>query len=103
MKNFKFKSVVLIFFILLAIQFLVGLIDILIFREFNQSSPITSLLISIFSLPIRLINSDLPFYVVEDMYMIVLYWVLNVIIQAMVVYGIVKVFKRLKNRASRSY
>lgn len=84
-------------------QFVVGLIDILLFREYNQSSPITSSLITIFSLPISIINRDLPFYVAEELYMLLLYWILNVIIQAMAIYGMIRVFKRLKNRESRSY
>jgi len=82
----------------MTVQFVVGLIDILLFQEHNQSSSITSLIISIFSLPISLINSNLPFYVPEDLYMIVLYWILNGIIQAMILYGVFKVLKRLKNR-----
>lgn len=103
MKNFNFKSFVIIFFIIMTFQFLVGLIDILLFREYSQSSPITSALITIFSLPISLINKDLPFYVAEELYMLSLYWILNVVIQSMAVYGMIRVFKRLKNRESRSY
>lgn len=80
------------------IEFLIGLADVLLFRANNESSLITTTLIEIFSLPISLINEALPFYVAEDFYMVALYWTLNVLIQAMFVYVILKTAKRLKNR-----
>jgi hypothetical protein len=98
MNKFKLKSLIIIFFILMLIEFLIGLTDVLLFRVNNESSLITTTLIEIFSLPISLINKDLPFYVSEEFYMIALYWTLNVLIQAMFVYVILKVFRRLKNR-----
>ena len=98
MKKFKFRHLVIICFILMLIEFLIGLADVLLFRANNESSLITTTLIEIFSLPISLINRDLPFYVSEDFYMIALYWTLNVMIQAMFVYVVLRVFRRLKNR-----
>lgn len=98
MKKFKLKHLMIIFFILMLIEFLIGLADVLLFRANNESSLITTMLIEIFSLPISLINKALPFYVAEDFYMVALYWALNVLIQAMVVYVILKTVVRLKNR-----
>mgnify|MGYP001113942043 CR=1 FL=1 len=100
MKKFKLKVFIIIFSIIMVIQFLIGLADVLLSQANNELSSITSILITICSLPISLINKNLPFYVSEDLLMVIIYWVINVTIQSMIVYGIIRVYKRLKNRKS---
>lgn len=103
MKNLKLKSVIIVVIALMLIQVIVGVADVYVLEDHPELSNITSTLIAIFSLPISLINVNLPFYVAEELYMILLYWVLNVVIQAIVLYGIFKVFKRLKNRSKLEF
>ena len=98
MKSFKFKGFVIVFFILMFIQFLIGLIDILMFQTNNEPSPITSNLIAIISFPVSLINEDLPFYISHDMLMVVVYWIINLMIQSAFVYATYVIITRIKNR-----
>jgi hypothetical protein len=95
MKKFKLRSVVIILFILMGIQFLVGLADFLWFKAHNEYLAITSSLMKIFSFPISIINKDLPFYVSDDLFNVISYWLLNASLQALVIYVILKVIKRL--------
>ena len=81
----------------MVIQFLIGLIDILLFQANNDSSTITSIIITICSLPISLINRDLPFYVSEDLIMVLLYWIINLIIQSVFVYVILIVVNKIRS------
>jgi len=96
MKKFKFKELVKVFFLLMVIQFIIGLADVLLSRANNELSSITSLLITICSYPLSLINSNLPFFVSESLFMIGLYWLINLIIQTVFVYLILIVIKKMR-------
>ena len=98
MKKFKLKSFLIVFFVLMVIEFLVGLADVFLHRSKNELFKVTSIIMSVFSLPISLINRNLPFYVAEDLYMRVVFWTINTLIQAMFVYGFIVFVTRLKNR-----
>jgi hypothetical protein len=98
MKKFKLKNFVIIFFITMLIQFLIGLADVLLSQANNELSSITSILLTICSLPISLINRDLPFFVSENIMMVVLYWGINLFIQTVFVYSVLIVVKKIKSR-----
>lgn len=97
-KKIRFKPFLRIFFILAAIQFIVVLADMFLHRAHNELSAITSIVIRIFSLPINLIHPSLPFYTAEGLHMGIALWILNLTIQTMVIYGLIVIFKRLKER-----
>jgi hypothetical protein len=80
------------------IQFLIGLADVLLSQANNELSSITSILLTICSLPISLINRDLPFFVSENIMMVVLYWGINLFIQTVFVYSVLIVVKKIKSR-----
>lgn len=87
MNKFNFKLFFKLFFLLLIIQLTVGLLG--AFLEFSNSnlSTITSMLLTIFSLPINFISSDLPFYAREGTTASILYWILNLFIQTVILYS----------------
>lgn len=97
-KKIRFKPFIRIFFILAVIQFLVVLADMFLHRADNELSTITSVVIRGFSLPISLIHPSLPFYTSEGLHMGIALWILNLTIQTMVIYGLIVIFKRLKER-----
>jgi hypothetical protein len=97
MKKFKLKVLLIIFFILLVIQFIIVLAEILLSQANSGLTSITSALIGVCSLPISLINGNLPFYVTENIFMVGVYWVINVIIQSVLVYAILIVVKKIQS------
>ncbi|WP_179018632.1 hypothetical protein [Winogradskyella forsetii] len=97
MKKFKLKEFVIVFLVLMVIQFIIGLAEILLSRANNDLSSLTSIFLDIFSYPISLINSNLPFYVSEDLFMVVIYWIINVIIQSAFVYGFIIVIRKIRS------
>lgn len=97
MKKFKLKELIKVFLILLIIQFFIGLADVLLSQANNDLSKITAILISICSFPLKLINSDLPFFVSESLVMKGIYWMINLIIQSVFVYAILIVIKKLRS------
>jgi len=56
----------------------------------------TSFIISIFSFPIKLISSNLPFYSGEGIYVMVILWMLNLVLQTMIIYGCIRMIQRIK-------
>ncbi|WP_299527050.1 hypothetical protein [Winogradskyella sp.] len=99
MKKFKSKSFVIVFLILLVIQFLIVFMD----AKLNTSSSvneITDKVILIFSFPINLINENLPFYVRESIFIRAIYWLMNLFIQSSVLYlgwlTLKRVLKKMK-------
>ena len=98
MKKFKLKSFLIVFFVLMVIEFLIVLADVFLHRSKDDLAAVTSNTISVFSLPINLINRNLPFYVAEDLYMRFVFWTINTLIQAIFVYGFIVIVRRLKNR-----
>ncbi len=97
MKKFKLKEFLIVFFVLIVIQFIIGLSEVLLSRANNELSSITSMLLDICSYPISLINSNLPFYVPEDLFMVVIYWIINVIIQSVFVYAVLIVLRKIRS------
>ncbi|EDP70257.1 hypothetical protein FBALC1_05858 [Flavobacteriales bacterium ALC-1] len=96
MKKFKLKIFVIIFFILLVIQFLIGLADVLLSQADSELTSFTSILITVCSFPINMINRDLPFYTNEGTGAAIIFWIMNLIIQATIVYGFKRIYKRVK-------
>ncbi|WP_179337998.1 hypothetical protein [Winogradskyella ludwigii] len=96
MNRIKLKYFITIFFVLMVIQFLIGLADVLLSQSHNELSSISGILITLFSFPISLINSNLPFFAQEELYMLGIYWIINVIIQAIVVYVIILIIKKIR-------
>ncbi|WP_179351919.1 hypothetical protein [Winogradskyella vidalii] len=95
MKKFKLTGLLKVFTFLILIQFAIGLADVFLAQSNSDLASITSILITICSYPIGLINSNLPFYVSEDLFMVGLYWVINVIIQAIFLYLILIVLRKM--------
>lgn len=96
MEKYKLKYLIYIFLSLMAIQFVIGLLDILLSQADSELTSITSILISVCSIPLSLINSKLPFFVSENILMILIYWVINLIIQSVFVYGVLLVIQKMK-------
>ncbi|GAA4244626.1 hypothetical protein KO504_00645 [Winogradskyella psychrotolerans] len=96
MKKFKLKELVRVFLFLLVVQFIIGLADVLLSQAHSELSSITSLLIAICSYPLSLISSDLPFYVSESILMVILYWIINLMIQAVILYIMLIVVKKMR-------
>ncbi len=85
-----------IFFILLAIQLVIVISHILLNNADNSLTSVTSFIISVISVPISFISSDLPFYSVEGMYARLMFWGLNLTIQTVAIYAGVRIMKKLK-------
>ncbi|WP_299110567.1 hypothetical protein [uncultured Winogradskyella sp.] len=96
MEKYKLKYLIYIFLALMAIQFVIGLVDILLSKADSDLTSITSLLISICSIPLSLINSKLPFFVSENLFMVLIYWAINLTIQSVFVYGVLLVIQKMK-------
>lgn len=96
MEKYKLKYLIYIFLTLMAIQFVIGLVDILLSKLDSDLTSVTSVLISICSIPLSLINSKLPFFVSENLLMVLIYWVINLIIQSVFVYGVLLVIQKMK-------
>ncbi len=96
MSNRKLKLFLKIFFLLLVIQMIIVIADVALSNADSSFSAITSLIISIFSFPISLISRDLPFYSGEGIYVMVLFWTLNLVLQTMIIYGCIRMIKRIK-------
>lgn len=92
----KIKLFLKIFFLLLAVQFVIVIADVLLNNADSSLSSITYLLISIFSMPLSLISPNLPFYSGEGIFATLLFWTLNLVIQTLVIYGAFRIMKRLK-------
>ena len=97
MKKFKLKELIKVFLFLLIIQFFIGLADVLLSQANSELSSITAILVTICSFPLTLINSDLPFFVQESLLMRGLYWIINLVIQAVFVYGILIVIRKIRS------
>ena len=87
MKKFRLKRFIIVFFIFMVIQFLVGLADISFYQNNNELSSISNMLMTVFSLPISLIHRGLPFYINEALPIKVLFWVINLLIQTAIILG----------------
>ena len=96
MRNRKLKVFLKIFFLLLVIQMIIVLANVVLTNVDSSLSAITSFIISIFSFPISLISSDLPFYSGEGIYVMVILWTLNLVLQTMIIYGCIRMIKRIK-------
>ena len=96
MEKYKLKYLIYIFLILMAIQFVIGLVDILLSKADSDLTSITSVLIAICSVPLSLINSNLPFFVSENFIMVLIYWAINLTIQSVLVYGVLLVIQKMK-------
>lgn len=94
----KLKEFFKIFFLLLIIH--AAIVAAELFLGDSGISDITSTLIAIISIPLSLVNKNLPFYTGEGILITAIYGGLNLMIQTVFVYGIKRVFKRLKNQES---
>ncbi|WP_299130537.1 hypothetical protein [uncultured Winogradskyella sp.] len=92
----KRKPFFRIFFMLLAIQLVIVLVDAFFAKGDNLLASITEPIITVISLPIGIISPNLPFYSGEGILVSLLFWVLNTAIQAAALYVVYRMFKRLK-------
>ena len=97
MKKFKLKELIRVFFFLLVIEFIIVLADVLLSQANMELSSITSMLLTICSFPISLINRDLPFFVHESLVMVGIYWIINLIIQAVFLYLVLIVVRKMRS------
>jgi hypothetical protein len=95
MTKFNKKTYIIIFMMLLVVQFLVVLLDA---KTKSGISEITGIMITIFSIPINLINENLPFYVREPIYVRAIFWLINIFLQAFLIYMIWSSFKRVRKK-----
>ena len=98
MKNLKLKPFLIIFFILMVIQFLTVLADVQLTKSESSLVSVTNPLIDVFSLPISTINGNLPFYVREGIPVKALYWIMNLLIQAGILYLGILFFRKLRKK-----
>jgi len=96
MSKRKLKLFLKVFFLLGTIQFVIVLGDILLRNADSSLSEITSILISIISIPLSLVSSLLPFYSGEGILVSLLFWALNLTIQTIIIYGFIRFSKRIK-------
>ncbi|WP_339754562.1 hypothetical protein [uncultured Winogradskyella sp.] len=96
MNKRKRKLFLKIFFILVIVQLIIGFTDILLTSAASSLSSITSFMLTIFSFPIGLISRNLPFYSGEGIYVTLLFWALNLILQTIAVYVFFRLVKRVK-------
>ncbi|MBC2846125.1 hypothetical protein [Winogradskyella flava] len=97
MKKFPVKRFLIVFFILLLTQFLVGLADIFNQSE-NEFSSVINMLMAVFSMPIGLIHKGLPFYVNEPLLIRAIFWVINVLIQTFLILGSISLLRRVREK-----
>ncbi|MEO1032556.1 MAG: hypothetical protein AAFX55_14185 [Bacteroidota bacterium] len=98
MRKFKVKSFVIIFLVLLVIEFLIVFADITLSKNGSNLVAVTDQIIDIFSLPISIVNKSLPFYIRESLYIKVLYWIVNLLIQSFIIYMGWRAFKRVRKK-----
>ena len=98
MKKFRLKRFLIVFFILMIIQFLVGLADISFYRSENGLLEVTNKLMSIFSLPIGLIHRGLPFYINEVLPIKVIFWLINLFIQTSIILGSLSMLRSVREK-----
>ncbi|WP_299367841.1 hypothetical protein [Winogradskyella sp.] len=98
MRKLKLKSYVIIFLILLVVQFLIVFADVMLTKNGSDLVPVTDQIVEFFSLPISIINKNLPFYVRESLYIKVLYWLMNLFIQSSIIYLGWRTFKRVRKK-----
>ncbi|RED38230.1 hypothetical protein DFQ10_11151 [Winogradskyella eximia] len=98
MKKFKLKELLKVFLFLMVIQFIIGVAEILLSQAQSELSSITSILVRICSYPMSLIDSDLPFFVSENLFMIGLYWMINLMIQSVILYLILVVINKIREK-----
>ncbi|MCT4628411.1 hypothetical protein [Winogradskyella sp.] len=98
MKKLKLKPFIIIFFILMVIQFIIVYVDVQLTKSESSLTSITNPVITIFSLPINGIHRNLPFYVHESLYIRAMYWVVNLFIQSAVIYLGILSFKRVRKK-----
>ena len=96
MRALKGKLILKIFFLLLFLELLVGLLDAYLAYNNSGFETITSWLMLAFSLPISFISRDLPFYVTGDIIAAILYWLLNLLLQTAIVYSLIELYKKRK-------
>jgi hypothetical protein len=96
MNKQKLRLFLKIFFLLLVIQLLIIVADVQLSNTDSSLSAITSFIISIFSFPIRVISPDLPFYSGEGIPVTLIFWMLNLVLQTMAIYGGIRMIKRVK-------
>jgi hypothetical protein len=96
MNKRKLKLFLKIFFLLLIVQAIVVGSYILLSNADSSLASIASFIISIFSFPINIISPDLPFYSGEGTSVIFLFWTLNLVLQTMPIYAIIRMVQRLK-------
>ena len=92
----KHRLFIKIFFLLLLIQLIIVVAHVLLTNTDSSFSEITSFIISLISLPISVISADLPFYSAEGTLFRLIFWTLNLVIQTLAIYGVIRMIKRLK-------
>ena len=92
----KLKIFLKIFFILLAIQLIVGISDIQLNNADSSLSTVTYLLLTVFSFPLSLISPVLPFYSGEGIFITLMFWGLNLILQTIAIFIGIRIFNKLK-------
>lgn len=96
MSKQKLSFFLKIFFLFFVIQLIIVASHVLLLNAENSLAEITAFMITIISFPISIINSDLPFYSGEGLYFRLIFWTLNLVLQTMVVYGGIRMIKRIK-------
>lgn len=93
MIKFNSKSYAIVFFTLLILQFIMVYAD----AKLGASSVFNEA-ITIFSLPINFIDENLPFYVRESIFTRTIFWLMNVLVQASLIYLVWSSFNRAKKK-----
>ncbi|NNE32690.1 MAG: hypothetical protein HKN40_10000 [Winogradskyella sp.] len=96
MNKKKLRLFLKIFSILIISQLVVVLAHLVLNHFDNSATSVTGVLLAIVSLPLKLVNSSLPFYSGEGYIITFMFWVFNVLIQAVALYALIRVYKRLK-------
>lgn len=101
MKKLKLRPVLVIFLILMVLQFLIIFLDVQLTKSNSDLTSVTNPIISIFSLPISGIHRRLPFYVNESLYVRAIFWIVNLLIQSALLYLLILGFKRVRRKLKK--
>ena len=96
MKNKKLKLFLKIFFLLVLVQLVVIIAELTLGDLNGLMASIISVLLTIISFPLSIISAKLPFYSGEGIPVTMLFWVLNLTIQTLIIYGVFRIIKRIR-------
>ena len=96
MKNKKLKLFLKIFFLLVLVQLIVIIAELTLGDLNGVMASIISVLLTIISFPLSIISAKLPFYSGEGIPITMLFWLLNLTIQTLIIYGVFRIIKRIR-------